>query len=516
MNLYNRKSARRSLFHTAFLRVFSQLATALGYVILVRGMAEHEFGIFNLLYAIIPMVSTLASFGLEQTLRRYQPEYLRAQNVAAAAWLVNFIRRARLASNIVILAIILLTWNSVASLFQLAPYRLEFALFCALILLHFQSRILQLSLASHMLHKYSVGMTLILSIGKLLIYVFLLLTHKFTLRNAIFADTTAYALTFLFLWIPHRRYCVPASTEDIFALPATERKRLFRYGIVNNFNDVGTLVLSSQSDNFFIAAFMNSVAVGAYSFYTRIKEMLGRMLPTLMFDNVIQPIFFAIPKKDAALRVPRYFSFLLNISLLAQAPAFAYSLAYHDEIVRVVFAGKFIEYSLMLPLILGFATVNVFSVPVTLVAQYEEKASAILYSKIFVIYNIATMLVFAPLWGIYGAALSTGSSAVLKNLYIWWAVRKIAVWSNALKAIAMTCLVWGVFVAACLILKNQLHASAISQMLLGALLAVVAVLVQLRGPLLSASDREILVSLLRGREARVLRWVGIHPGVTNG
>ena len=38
-------------------------------------MSEQDFGIFNLLYAFIPVVSTLASLGLEQVLRRFQPEY---------------------------------------------------------------------------------------------------------------------------------------------------------------------------------------------------------------------------------------------------------------------------------------------------------------------------------------------------------------------------------------------------------------------------------------------------------
>jgi len=508
-NRYGAKETRRSLWHTVMFRTASQLATVLGYVIMVRGMSEHDFGVFNLLYAIIPVVSTFASFGLEQTLRRYQPEYLRENNTAAAAWLVNFIRRVRLGSSVVVLVIIYLSWNWVAPYFQLAPYRSAFAIFCLLIMMHFQSRILQLSLASHMLHKYSVGMMPVLSTGKLAIYLILIATHNFTLQNAILADTIAYGITFLFLWIPHRRYCTSAPGVAKFKLPPEERKRLLRYGAYNNFNDVGTLVLGTQSDNFFIAAFMNAVAVGAYSFYTRLRDMVTRMLPIRMFENVIQPVFFAIPQAEAAQRVPRYFSFLLNTSLLVQLPAFAYSLVYHREIVAVLFGGKFIEHSSLLPVIMGFATLSVISVPVTLVAQYEEKAAAILLSKIFVIYNIGTMLVFAPLWGIYGAALSTGSADVLKNLFIWWMVRDRARWTHALRAAVTTLVIWGVFVAACFALKQALHVPAIVQLLGGGVLCVAATYVHLRSPALSASDREILASLLRGRQARVLRWLGL-------
>jgi O-antigen/teichoic acid export membrane protein len=86
MALYSRDNARRSLIDTVSYRAVSQLATALGYVVMVRGMTEQDFGVFNLLYAFIPFVSTFASLGLDQTLRRYQPEYLRSGNTAASSY----------------------------------------------------------------------------------------------------------------------------------------------------------------------------------------------------------------------------------------------------------------------------------------------------------------------------------------------------------------------------------------------------------------------------------------------
>ena len=157
MSLYTRGRARRSLIDTVAYRAMSQMATILGYVVMVRGMTKEDFGVFNLLYAFIPVVSTIASLGLEQTLRRYQPEYLRAGNTAGAAWLVRFVASARFGTNVILLSVILLGWNYVAPLFKLEPYRAEFMIFCLLVLLHFQARILQLSLAAHMLQRYSVG-----------------------------------------------------------------------------------------------------------------------------------------------------------------------------------------------------------------------------------------------------------------------------------------------------------------------------------------------------------------------
>ena len=90
MKFYSRGNARRSVFHTAVFRVLSQVSTLASYIVLVRAMSEHEFGVLSLLYAFIPVVSTTASLGIEQTLRRFQPEYLRAGNYSTATWLLRF------------------------------------------------------------------------------------------------------------------------------------------------------------------------------------------------------------------------------------------------------------------------------------------------------------------------------------------------------------------------------------------------------------------------------------------
>ena len=158
---------------------------------------------------------------------------------------------------------------------------------------------------------------------------------------------------------------------------------MLRYGVFNNFNDAGTLILSSKSDNFFIAAIIDPLSVGIYAFYTRLSEMAQQLLPGRLFENVVQPLFFAVPAGEADRKLPRYFSLLVNLNLLMQWPVLAFVTAYHAEIVQVVFGGKFIEHSWLLPVIVGFATFNIIAVPVTLVAQYEEKVQVILWSKVF-------------------------------------------------------------------------------------------------------------------------------------
>jgi len=507
--IYTRGRARRSLIDTISLRVISQVTTVLGYVVLVRGMSEQQFGVYNLLYSFVPVIGTVLSLGLEQVLQRYQPEYLRLGNRPAAAWLMRTIASLRLLANAVMLAVVLLAWNHIAPIFKLTPYRSVFAFFSLLILLQFQSRVLQLGLGSHMLHRYSVGSMTLLSILKLAIYGTLYGLHRLTLEAAIFADTLAYACAYLSMRILYRKNCLTEAARAPYKPDAAERKRLVRYGFLNNFNDAGVFLLYSSLDNFFIAGYMDTLSVGIYSFYSRLRQMVVNSLPAKLFENVIQPLFFSIPAPQAPGSIPRYFSFLLDMNFLLVWPAFAFSCAYHAEIVQVVFGGKFIEHSWLLPVIMAFATLNVIADPVSIVAQYEEKAGILLISKVFAGYNILAMIALVPVLGIYGAALAAGSAQALKNIFIWWNVRKLARWLNVRSVLLSSLGLWGAAVALCYGLKAIVPLPPILRLLSGAVVFVGTGLLYLRSPALSASDRSILRSVAPEKAVPLMLRVGL-------
>src|SRR5262249_16576760 len=199
--------ARRSLIDTVTFRVASQLMTGLALIVQVRGMSEHDFGVYSLLNTFIPVIGTALSLGLEQVMQRFQPEYLRAGNKPGAAWLMRVIASGRLATNILIITLVLLCWNLVAPLFKLTGYRGTFALFSFLVLVQFQSRILQLALGSHMLHRYSVGSVSALSLIKLVSYSVLYAIHSLTLEAALLADMLAWGCAYAMLRITYNRKC---------------------------------------------------------------------------------------------------------------------------------------------------------------------------------------------------------------------------------------------------------------------------------------------------------------------
>jgi O-antigen/teichoic acid export membrane protein len=229
-------------------------------------------------------------------------------------------------------------------------------------------------------------------------------------------------------------------------------------------------------------------------------------------------MFFAVESNEADTRLPQYFTFLLNSNLLLQWPIVAFAVAYHSEIVRAVFGGKFIEQAWLLPLVLAFSTINCFATPVSLMAQYEEKTHIQLLSKIFAGYNVVAMLLLIPYWGLYGAAIASGSAQALKNLFVWWHVRRRAVWLNAPIALSLNMLLWGGAVLICYALKLLIPGPSYVQLAIGLLVFACVALIAIRSPVLSHTDRELFHRLFQGRETRFLRFLGIlnHPSGVQG
>jgi O-antigen/teichoic acid export membrane protein len=511
LKLYSRDRARRSLFDTIGFRALSQIATVLSYMVLVRSMSEEAFGVLNLLYAVIPIVNTLGSLGLDHVLRRYQPEYLSAGNTTASAWLLRSVRRLRLLSNIVLILVILVAWKWVAPWFELTPYRADFAVFSILIVLHFQILLLQYAMASQMQHRYSVGAVALQSFGKLVAYSTLAASGALTLRNAVYADLIAYGLSFACLWYGSRK-TEQSAAADTYRPGGEELARVKRYALYSHLNDAASILQYSETDRFFIAALMNRIVVGTYAFYTRLTEMATAVGPQRLFDNIVQPLFFGVPRHEAREKIPRYFTFLINMGLIYQLPLITFTAVYHRDIVQVIFAGKFIEYSYLLPIVIAFSTIdNVFSIPIHLVAQYEEKASLIVKSQIVGFYQIAAMLTLVPLLGLLGAALASGSFHVFRNLFVWWHVRDDGVWLNFRAVTLSAALIWGATAAACILMRDALPLPAIPEMIFGMAACGVAALVYLRSPAICSSDRSILGNVLHGREGGALRWLGLLP-----
>ena len=265
----------------------------------------------------------------------------------------------------------------------------------------------------------------------------------------------------------------------------------------------------SRSDNFFIAAFLDPIAVGAYAFYVRLNEMTGHLLPTRLLKMSSNPCSSRLHGSKRILRMPRYFSLLVNIEF-ALGSCHSPPMWLHTTVksCRSSSEENFSISSILLPIIVGFTTLQVLERRPRLWRNTWRRLPSFCTAKFLSLQHCGDAHAVA-LAGLYGAAIATGTAQLMKNVFIWWFVRRIARWTNWMAVCVSALAIWGGAVALCLGLKHVTSWPPIFDLLGGMFVVGVGWLLYIRCPAVSHSDREIIGNLLHGREARILRWIGV-------
>ena len=481
------KSLRSSKYLFIF-KILSQTTSLLVTVLLVRALSEAEYGVYNLFYSVIPLMSVVASFGLANTLQRYMPEYYSRGEYKVANNLYRMASVIRLLSNIIILGLCLVFWEVIAPVFKLTDYKNCFMVFTLVILIYIQRELLETCLNSFFLHKYTHGLAFFFALIRAAGYGIVII-KEMDFWMVIIIDLSAHLLVFVLLQFVYAKR-IPIRRGELDSIPKEERQRLFRYSLYYNFNDAGVGILGGKFDNFIIVMYLNQVAVGAYSFCLTITHMIERLMPMQYFIAVIRPAFFSVAVAMDNKHINKFYQIMLKVTYVFYFPVLVFLLVFSTDIINIIFAGKFVNYAWMLFLVFLFNTINAFNVPVSLVAQLKERADIILYSKIFAAYNIFADIVLIKYFGLLGAVLATGTANFGKNFFIWYFVRKEASFSG-MSRFFMILLCYWCAVAGCLVAVQAIFPEKLLSICLGILILAVGVILQFRFRLFDPKDLEL-------------------------
>ncbi|MEW6428835.1 MAG: lipopolysaccharide biosynthesis protein [Thermodesulfobacteriota bacterium] len=499
--------------YAAVYRVIAQLIGAVSTVFLVRVLSEQAYGVYNLLYSVIALLGMVFSLGIANLLQRYIPEYYGRGEYVLADRLYRSATLFRLLSNVLVLGLILLGWEYVGPLLKIGGYRQYFLLFSLIILLHMQRGILETCLSSYFLQRESQGLSIVFILIKGVGYGAALL-FGWDLWKILIIDLLAYLVVFVLLqavyWKKIPRH---GGSHDRFS--REERSRLSRYAFFYNFNDAGAGMLDANFDNFIIVMYLDPVAVGAYAFCNRINAMAARMLPINYLLDVIRPLFFIGNSDSDRDKVRRNFQLLTKATYMFQFPLFMFFFLLGKEFITVFFGGKFVEYAPVLTAVAFCNLVNAIQLPVGLVAQLRERADIILYSKMFALYNLVADVVLIHFLGIWGAVIATGSAVFMKNLYVWFYIRREAgfvgmgqFFTRMIGCWMMVAMVWQI--------ADVLFERNYEIVVIGLSFIVLGVFLQIRFLHLTEWERKKL-SEVRWRNRRIVRmlnFVGLELSAT--
>lgn len=186
-----------------------------------------------------------------------------------------------------------------------------------------------------------------------------------------------------------------------------------------------------------------------------------------------------------------HFQLLLKLAVIFSLPITAFLSCYHSSLVSVVFGSKFQSYSYLIGVVSCFAMVTRFGSVVSFVAQLAEKAGVILFSKIFILYNVVALLWLVPRIGVLGAAIATGTALIMKELFIWWHVRDLASLRGMARFFSMSLAYWLAFAAVSFFVR-KISVAPLAEFCIGTLLFAAFGLIYLRIPLLSVREKQFI------------------------
>lgn len=392
-------------------------------IYIVRKLSVDEYGIYNILFALLGYVALISSLGLPNIFQRFIPEFYQKNQIAKLKKLVDKGLLFGFVLCVGILLIIFLFSKQISELFKFKGAFRYLIVFSVAIVFYFESGLLNVTLFSIFHHKKYVISQISYVLFRALILYFIL-ERGGGLVGLLIAESLSCGLLFLLLFYHYRRFLAKYSLDTSVELPV---RRLMRFGGFSYFNELGAVILDVSTDFFVISAFLGPVAVGIYAFANRVMKLSTHVLPQSVFINIIRPAFFSKYAQDENLvQLNKMFNFLVKITAFFSFPLVIGVIVLGDKLIIHIFDPKYLESLKVLWIVAGFTSMYFFVNPLGLVLQSTEKVQILLYSKVFAIYNLIGDLLVVKSFGVVGVALVTGSAVLFKNVFCYFFARKYA------------------------------------------------------------------------------------------
>ena len=391
-------------------------------IYIVRKLSIIDYGIYNLLYAIIGYLTLFSSMGMLNAFQRYIPEYFTKKHYSKVKRLVNWGLAIRLSVALVIFLIILTSGDSVNSLVKTDNLNLYIQIFLIGIILFLEIQLIEITLSSLLFNKAIMISYLIATIIKGG-FIYLFLESGLGLKGLLFAETIYFGLLFLLQYFFYFTGFAKKYSSFDSSLSA---KRILRYCAFSYLDEIGWTILDVKTDFFIISSFLGPAMVGIYAFANQIIEIISRVMPFKIMNSLIRTVFFSkFSSKSEASQLIKHYNFLNKIIAFISFPILFIVLIYGDKIIIYLFDPKYLPALQTLWVFASFTTIINFQFPLQLVLQAMEKVEITFYAKIFSIYNLIGDLIIVQIYGILGIAVITCTARLFQFIFILYRVRRI-------------------------------------------------------------------------------------------
>jgi O-antigen/teichoic acid export membrane protein len=394
------EKAGRAMSWSVLAKVARFLAMPLSYIIIVRSLGEHDWGVLNVLRTITSFVLVLVMLGGEKALLRYIPE-VRVKGGMKA--LVSDMRRLaafQVAAWVLLTLIAYLAGDWLASIFHQDSLVFRNYVVIAVGIVLFEAG---MTLTMNALQSWyeTKRLAAVMVAGNLLYIVLLILFVKTGMGiTGVLAAGGAVNLVMILFLIPELVELTKKAVTDDAPGPGTAR--MLRYSLPFIATGILNQIVWRHSEVLFLGHFSGMEAAGHFGLAYRIPQMALEFIPLSIWPIIMAGISEAYSRNPEKLSesIDVYYRLLFLLVVPVAAMGFAFS----GPLVPLLFGPEMAPAAHMTRLFFVVFSYSFLYTPLSVALYVMEKSwvNMLVFAALAIV-NIGLDLAFIPRFGLWGA-----------------------------------------------------------------------------------------------------------------
>jgi len=406
-------------------KIGTQLLALITTILVIRKLDVDIYGTYNILLKTIVFFNIFSFSPIGTVFDRYVPELVLYSDRQKLVRLIGVGMFFVVGTSLIIAVILSIFSDAFSSFFNITSFdNYKTALFLYILVTIIRESAYSI-LTSALLHKQTSSLLIISSLVRSILLIILL--ERINVNTLLVIEAAANSVFLIPSIFVFKRFLEELQRPKVHNSLPVSRKRVIKFALFSSMNELGAGIVGKTSDHFIISAMSNLSTVGIYSFANKIYEMIFKLLPYKEFTTVIRPLFFQkfIEKYD-----PDEFEHMFNFMIKTLLPVFVvpvlYFIVFGKALILFVFDPKYIEAYMVCIVVLLPNIYWPFFVPVNMMMHLKERMDIALMSKIVVVFSIIAGILGMKYFGIIGVAAASLIGDLMKNLFIFFLMRREA------------------------------------------------------------------------------------------
>ena len=385
---------------------------------IVRNLSTNDWALYSLFLGLLVYMNFFSNLGVAGTLQRFIPDFLAKGYPGATRKVASIALFVRLLVVMSLIAISLLLFRPLSDFLQISGrYLPHYAVFTMAILCFAMSETVTVALQGVFCHKWvalSQGVMFSTRIAGL-VWVF----HSGYGLMGVMAIEAVCAFLALAVLLSAYRINMPGARAEAGGIVKENFRRMARFTGFNLFYGTGNMFLDPATSLIIISHFLDKTDLALYAFAMRMSVMAFNLLPTMLVQSVVRPMFYTRYAQEGDVSVlQRMFKMLVHLNVFMLAPLFAATFLFGDSLIALLKPEMSTAVTLLM-IIAFFNMLRFTELPTDLVLQAIERVDIHLYSRIFSLAAVVGSILVINIWGTPGVAVMFGCGMLAKNLFMY-------------------------------------------------------------------------------------------------